>query len=369
MRITHVVAYVSKDGAFGGPTAVAVAQLEDLAAQGANVRLVAGSDGRSDLRTSVPRRFYPVLKFGGGFRAIFSPGLYRHMMGSWHQDDILHIHLGRDFVTMGVAMIARLRRIPFVVQTHGMIMPRHSVTFRVFDFLTTIPVLCAARRVYVLTNREKDAIEEISGGRANIEMLPNGIPQSVLGEGAHREANLVVFLARLHPRKRVLTFVKMCDILRQRGIDFRAEIFGPDEGDLAPMLASIGEKRLEQLVSYSGPVEQGAGIDVLSRAAVYVLPSVGEVYPMTVLEALTSRTAVVTTRDSGLAKLLTELDAALVTDGSPEQLANAVELVLEDESRRADLIRNGFAAVKNNFSIRAITSKLSEEYKIAASYK
>lgn len=285
------------------------------------------------------------------------------MIGPRPQREILHIHLGRDFVSMSAAIIAMLRKLPFVVQTHGMITLRSSISIRLFDSLFTIPVLRHAERVYVLTDEEELRIASIAKRGAAIESLANGIKDVLDSPEDIRDPHLIVFLARLHPRKRVLAFVEMCRLLRDQGVRFRAEVYGPDEGDLDEMLHLVRTHDLDLLVKYCGSVNPGQSIGLLRKAGVFVLPSYGEVFPMTVLESMVSRTAVVTTMDSGLSEILSALDAAEVTDGSPEELANATARVLVDSSRRVELVRNAQGALESHFGIRAVTNQLVNGYR------
>lgn len=363
MRVTHVLTYVSEDGAFGGPTAVAVAQLDDLLDMGVRTTLLAGWDGKARLRTASPQVLGRAWKLGRGFRAIIAPRLFWEMLRPRPSDEVLHVHLGRDPVSMAVAYIAFIRRRPFVVQTHGMIAPKSTVMARLFDSLFTRPVLRAAKAVFVLTDDEWHAIDVVAGGEASLSRLANGIRDSQLPFRIDRDPNLIIFLARLHPRKRVLAFVAMCRILRDSGVRFTAEVYGPDEGDLSEMLREIEATNLGSYIEYCGPVEPGTSTKVLQRAGLFVLPSFGEVFPMTILESLVSRTPIITTSDSGIATVLTELDAAVVTDGSPEQLAAAAASILLDCDRRESLVRNGDRALVDYFGIRAVTNQLVDKYR------
>ena len=98
----------------------------------------------------------------------------------------------------------------------------------------------------------------------------------------------------------------------------------------------------------------------------YVLPSVDEPFPMSVLESLAvgtpggvHATAAASPPDSP------RREAALVTDGSPEQLADAVLRLLEDRPLRERLTRRGPCAVDAEFSLAAVTDRLAEWYSSA----
>jgi glycosyltransferase involved in cell wall biosynthesis len=362
LRVVHVVTYVSKYGSFGGPTAVAISQLSALAREGHHVELVAGWDGRGVIDIpGVKISLFKAIKLWPGFTGIISPHLFVYLFSTLKPGDKLHIHLGRDLITLTASAIGILKSIEYIVQTHGMVMPKKSRAVRFLDVVITQRVLQNAKRVLVLTNEEFDGIRHVKGSADRVIQIANGIADTKI-EYPTREMRSILFLARLHPRKRVLAFVEMCRLLVDEGIEFKAEIIGPDEGDLPRVKAAIRQLELAQSVSYEGPLRQGAAVDRLASSGVYVLPSFGEVFPMTVLEALVARTPVVTTDQSGLAALLEERHAAIITDGSPRELMLAVKRIFDDNTERELLVENGLKALKTTFSIDAIADQLIKIY-------
>jgi glycosyltransferase involved in cell wall biosynthesis len=214
----------------------------------------------------------------------------------------------------------------------------------------------------VLTDVEAEAIRTISRGQAEVEIIANGIALAPQSRKSRDERSLL-FLARLHPRKRVLAFAEMCRLLRDKGTEFRAYVVGPDEGDLGRLHDYINKFDLSEHISYEGAVGPGQSGEWLAASGVFILPSVGEVFPMTVLEALAGGTPVVTTADSGLAPKLSALGAAIITDGSPEAMAAGVEKILQEPEFRKSLCAGGFSAVNSELSIAAVAGKLESIYR------
>lgn len=361
-RITHLVSYVSQDGAYGGPVAVAMGQVAELARRGHEAEFLAGWDGFQDVGIPNARvTLVSVRRIGPGFGGLVSPKLWSLLLRKPSPRDVFHVHLGRDPISLISAWILFLKRIPYVVQTHGMIMPRRSITVRLLDAAITRRVLKSARRVLVLTTVEANGINSICRGDAKVELIPNGITPAPR-QPTERQTNRILFLARLHPRKRVMAFAEMCRHLVEAGVQFTAHVVGPDEGDLASLRDYIQEFGLSRTLTYEGPVGPGESVQWLASSAVFVLPSVGEVFPMTILEALAAGTPVVTTEDSGLASMLVKLGAAAVTDGSPQELATQVAKLLRDEGYRSSLIHQGYRAVEQELSIGAVVTQLETAY-------
>ncbi|MEU2296685.1 glycosyltransferase [Streptomyces antibioticus] len=369
MRIVHVVTLVSDDGAFGGPTSVAVAQLEECAVRGHDVTLVSLWRGAAP---AAPRlggvRFVsrPAWRIvpGRGCLGLMHPLLLRDLWRAMGRADVVHLHAGRDLVSLAGLAVARLRRKEFVTQTHGMVAPRTGTVARLFD-RAFVPLLRRARGCLVLTEHERRDLAEVLGPDGPpLVSLPNGLrcaPEEA-GDGVRGDRE-VIFLARLHPRKRPEAFVEMAALVHKEHTGARFTLYGADEGSLPEVRRLIAERGLTDVVSYGGALDHDAALAAYRRAAVYVLPSVREPFPMTVLEALAEGTPVVCTDSSGIAAELAGRQAALVTDGSPEELADAVGRLLADAPLRGRLAAAGRRAIDEVFSIRAVVDRLEELYR------
>lgn len=371
MRVVHIVTYVSEDGAFGGPVAVAVAHATELARRGHDVQLLAGWDGVASLevpgvhvRLFAARAALPV----GGFSRLVSPRLVRYFLQNRRKFDVVHVHLARDLVTLPVALLAAWSGIRLILQPHGMVMPDRRSRARVFDVAIRW-LLCRADRVLVLTPQEQDGIETVARMTVRSLLITNGVDTSLAAAFAASPPRLpgdsaeVLFLARLHPRKRVTAFVEMAAILHRRGIAARFTVVGPDEGELASMRRMIAEFELEGVVVYEGALALGNSVERMLPADVYVLPSFGEIVPMSVLEAMSAALPVVITHDCGLADSLAANEAAAVTDGSPQQLADAVERFLTDSEYRHRTVSRATRLLGVEYSIAAVVDVLEKIYR------
>jgi glycosyltransferase involved in cell wall biosynthesis len=368
MRLVHVVTLVSEDGAYGGPTSVATGQLEECAARGHEVTLLSLWRGGSRAPAhigSVPLRTRPARALlPGRFTGIMHPLLVRDMWRSMGRADVVHIHAGRDLVSLTALAVATLRGKRFFTQTHGMVEPRHRLVARLFDRLY-VPLLRRARGCLVLTERERRAVSEVIGAQGPpLLTLPNGVRPGHHAEVERRpHAPEVLFLARLHPRKRPDAFVEMAALVHRKLPAAHFVLHGADEGLLPTVRRLIAAHGLGGVVTYGGALSYAEALRAYAKAAVYVLPSVDEPFPMTVIEALSAGTPVVCTDTCGMADELARRGAAIVTDGSPQAMADAVCELLCDENKRQGLVRAGKRAVEEAFSIHAVADRLEEIYR------
>ncbi|MFT2706253.1 glycosyltransferase [Clavibacter zhangzhiyongii] len=364
LRIAHVLPYVSADGAFGGPVAVAVEQCRELARQGHHVVLIAGWDGEVDLRVEgVDVRLFRARPIPGlGFSGLLSPALARALRRHVREFDVVHLHLGRHLIALSAADVCRRAGVPYVVQTHGMVIPDQRARSRILDAVAVRRLLAGALAVLALTDAEERALHDVSRGGAHVSRIRNGVaPVSIVRPRDTDADPEVLFLARLHPRKRVLAFAEMAAVLHGRGVRARYAVIGPDEGDLPALTAFIADHPGLPL-AHEGSIAPGASTARLAAADVYVLPSIREVFPMTVLESMSVGTPVVLTEDCGLADELDAAGAALVTDGSAPSLADAVSSILSDDATRDGLLDGMRAALTGSFGIERVTDDLMAIY-------
>lgn len=364
LRVGHILPYVSADGAFGGPVAVAVQQCRELARQGHRVVLLAGWDGEVDVRVEgVDVRLFRARPIPGlGFSGLVSPSLTREFRRHVREFDIVHIHVGRHLLALAAALICLRANVPYVLQTHGMVLDDARAKSRILDSIAVRRVLAGARTVLALTGAEEKALSVVSRGVARVVRVRNGVTPVSVTRPRDRDADPeVLFLARLHPRKRVLAFAEMAAKLHEGGLRARFVVIGPDEGDLAALTIFIDAHPDVPLV-YEGSLAPGASGVRLAAADVYVLPSIKEVFPMTALEAMSVGTPVVITRDCGMSEELETSGAALVTDGTVESLGAAVSSILEDESARERLLDGMQIALTESFGIEAVVADLTKIY-------
>lgn len=369
LTVRHVVTLVSDDGAYGGPVSVATGQLAELGARGHDTALLAlwrGAGPAPATADGVPLRAFRARTLipGRGFLGLFSAGLAAALWRAAGQADVLQVHAGRDLVSLAALLAARLRGTPYLVQTHGMVQPRGGAVARLFDAVL-VPLLRRARAALVLTEQEERGLAEVLGtDRPPLLRLPNGV-RGARETGGERDPQLVLYLARLHPRKRPEAFVEAAALLAARRPETRFVLHGADEGSLPVVEARVAALRLAGQVAYAGPLTHQAALERLGGAAVYVLPSVEEPFPMSVLEALAAGTPVVLTDSCGIAATLAQEGAALVTDGSPRALADAVDRLLSDPDLREATVAAGYRAVETVFSLAAVADRLEAEYTAA----
>ncbi len=365
LRVLHAVTLHSPTGAFGGPVRVALNLAHGLRERGHEPRLLALADGFGPTPPAdvegVPARLYPAKRLLPlGFSGITSPALLAEARGLVRGADVVHVHLARDLVTLPVALAALRAGVPLVLQTHGMVDPSDKLLAKVLDALAVRRVLRGAAAVLHLTAHERRGLDAVLGEPlGNAVPLVNGVPRQD-PRPAPEGPPLVLYAARLQARKRPCDFVAAVPGVLRRHPDARFVIAGPDEGELPAVQQLVDELGLREQVRYIGALGSAEVLDQLRAAHVYVLPSVEEPFPMSVLESLSVGTPAVVTESNGLASAVRDAGAGRVVRDASGLADAVVELLEPVEARKASAAAHALAT--DAFSIGAVVDDLLDVY-------
>jgi glycosyltransferase involved in cell wall biosynthesis len=363
MRILQVLTLLSPDGAYGGPARVALNQSAELINRGHDVTVAAATRGYQVLPSKlngVPVRLFGVRNVipGSKFSGMDAPGLTKWFRGSRADFDVVHVHFTRDLVVLRAATAARCHGMPYVLQTHGMVVPSHHPLAGPLDRVWTRKLLRDAKKVLYLTEQEREQLVEVARTQLAFMALENGVPE-YSAAGQRPGPPEVLFVARMHARKRPLVFVDMAKKLLDEGLDARFTLVGPDEGEGAALRVALQD---DPRISWEGALDPAAIPERMAAASVYVLPSVREPYPMSVLEAMSVGLPVVVCADCGLAPVVRQARCGIVADLEMSALAAAVKSILGDRLRAHAMGERARETARSQFSMRAIGERLIDVY-------
>ena len=368
-RILHVVTLVTPDGTFGGVVRVAFNLAAELRVRGHDVIVAGSARGYKPIPKAlngIPVRLWrgrKVMPFGGHL-GITAPALFLWMWRNRREIDIVHVHMGRDMVTLPAAVLALLLRKHVVLQTHGMVIDSHHWFAPLLDRILTRPVLRRADTVLFLNEAEHRGLTGVCD-HARLRQLHNGVPRSPhpSRDSAPHDAPEFLYLARLHENKRPKLFVEAAGVLLGQGHSASFALVGTDQGEGANVrdaIARLGEHATK--VRWEGSLTLDATLDRMRRASVYVLPSVYDPFPMAVLEAMSVGLPVVVTSSNGLAGIVAERGCGIVVDDSHQSLVEAMRDLLVNPDLRMDMSRAAATAAHELFSMDVIGDKLLDVY-------
>ncbi|GAG26337.1 unnamed protein product, partial [marine sediment metagenome] len=128
----------------------------------------------------------------------------------------------------------------------------------------------------------------------------------------------------------------------------------------------IKKERLQNYIKMPGIISHGRLMDMYNGGKVdlVILPSINtdqgshEGIPVSLMEAMAYKIAVISTNTGGIPELLSNGAGIMVEEKSPEQLAGAIETLLENLELKSKSEENGCQYVREEFNITTIVTSL-----------
>jgi glycosyltransferase involved in cell wall biosynthesis len=145
--------------------------------------------------------------------------------------------------------------------------------------------------------------------------------------GLAEDTRFLLFAGRLHPQKDPLLLIEAFAALEQANIHLLMAGAGELESELRAKIEHLG---LSSQVTMLGAVTPNKLAALYRVSSVFVLSSVYEGLPLTVLEALSSGTSVVTTNSGETPNFLTASSGIICYKKTPKAIAEALAKILQN---------------------------------------
>lgn len=293
----------------------------------------------------------------GPARFGFSPQLPRDLAEA--NPDLVHVHGLWSYGSIAAAAWHRRSGRPVVVSPHGMLdawaLSASAVRKKLALLLFERRNLSAADCLHALNRAEAASMRALGLGNP-IAVIPNGVdlpPAMSRAQNPHGPKHLL-FLGRIHPKKGLEQLLRAWALLSRATPDIAqqwvVDIVGWDEGGhLKQLQALVRDLSLQDRVNFHGPAFGAEKTRVLTEADAFVLPSVSEGLPMTVLEAWAYGLPVFMTRACNL-PIGFEARAAVEISNEPEQMAAQFAATFADDRALADVGRAGRKLAEDKFT-------------------
>jgi len=277
--------------------------------------------------------------------------------------DVIHTH-GYKADLYGY-LAARGEGTPVVATCHNWL--TGGAALAVYNFLDRVALrrfdaVCAVSPVIA------EKLLALGLRRQRITIIPNGIdvrtfdavPNAGRNEPQADATQIVGIVARLDMQKGFSYLLRAVAALRGSFPRLRLLIVGegPDRAALEEMIRGYS---LTDVVTLAG---QQTGMSVVYASMdIFVLPSLNEGLPMTLLEAMAARKAVIATQVGAIPTVVIDQETGLLIPPADEAaLTQALRQLLTDTDLRLRLGRNGRAQVERNFTAAAMVQKYRAVY-------
>jgi glycosyltransferase involved in cell wall biosynthesis len=377
LRILHVVPTYYPAIRYGGPIRSVHGLAAALAGRGHDVHVYTTSvDGPDDLDVPADR---PVLLDGVAVhyfrvpalrRLYWAPGLAKRLRLDIDGFDVVHLHSVFLWPTWAAARIAAAAGVPYIMTPRGMLI--RSLILRKSRWVKTAWITLIERRslaraaaVHVTAELEADELRCFGFHMPQVACIPNGVewPSAPAAIAASPFSGLPsrfgLFLSRITWKKGLDRLITAWQWVP----DLPLVIAGNDEEDYLPKLRALAQELgIAHRIHFVGPASDTHKWALYAAADVFVLPSYSENFGNVVAEAMAMGCPVIVTPEVGIAAMVAQAGAGIVSSGEPAQLAAAITALLGDAAMRAEYGRRGRELARGSLSWSGVAERTEKLY-------
>lgn len=211
-------------------------------------------------------------------------------------------------------------------------------------------VFAVADRILVTTeSMREDVARRIPDAAQRVRVVPNYVDTDLFRDyGVDRDPDLVVYVGRIAPEKNLRALLRAIERSSLRLViigngPLRDELEREFRG-LADRVAWVGNARNSELPT------------ILNRSGMFVLPSLYEGHPKSLIEAMACGAPVIGCDSPGIREVVEHCVNGLLCDRSAEGIRGAIEELRSNAELRRNLGRAGAAFVRERFSLERIAA-------------
>ncbi|WP_394549227.1 glycosyltransferase family 4 protein [Priestia aryabhattai] len=282
--------------------------------------------------------------------------------------DILH---AQDLFTANI--LGRFNEIygkPLFYTPHGMftsnrlkfnIIKKGSVEEAYFTELESKAIEYASH-IIVLSDSFREPLIKLGAKNRNITTVITGIDYPV-DQRKEKETSskklVITCVARLGPRKGHNHLFEALAHLKKYTNNVEVLIVG--DGQMRETLEKQKKALGLSMVKFLGSRDDVPVI--LSKTDIFVLPTINDSLPISIIEAMHSGTAVISTNCGGIPELIKHNKTGIIVEpGSSEELAHALKFLIINKEARYKMSKNAKIHAENHLTIDSMIRKIKNVY-------
>ncbi len=282
-----------------------------------------------------------------------------------HQIQIVHTHGSQDSWTASIAgRLSSLR--PVIIRTRHKSTPvsvsfRHDVLYRYLPHAVSTTGKAVRQQLIDRNRLNPDAVFSIPTG-VDMQRFRPGVSNIELRKclGIQGEQPVIGTVSFLRPEKGLDVLIDAVSLLQKEFPKVCCVIVGTGN-EHEKLLARICQKKLDERVILPGFREDIP--ELLSTMDVFVLPSLEEGMPQSLLQAMAMERAVVASSVGGVPEVIRDGQTGfLVSSKDPTALAEKVGMLLRDPEQRKAFGMGGRQAITDDYSLEAMLQKTERLY-------
>lgn len=324
--------------------------------------------------------------FGNKFKLIFSSEMSKFIKDNLKDFDVVHIHEIRGITPLYVWYYASKHGVPYILQAHGaapIFYPNQKILFSLFKFIFQLVlgrfILKNSSGFVASTDIEKEQYLGLGIPSDKITIIGNALDVkdyvNLPKKGNFRkkyliktEEKIILYLGQIHPIKGLELLLNAFYELSDKYNSFKLVLVGADSGDLLKLKRLTHDLNMDDKVLFTGPIYGVKKIEAYLDADIYVLPSIYESFPNTILESAACGLPTIITEKCSLSHIFNEKKLGLVVKRNVVDLKNGILLLFNNESLKLEFCANARKWVFEDCNWEQVSLKYEKIYKKVSNY-
>ena len=291
--------------------------------------------------------------------------------GEQSRADLFHSHGYKPRILLSLPTAFKYR-IPELSTIHGWTNTRTFSKLRIYEWLDA-QVLKKKDAIVVVSSSLINHSNLVSAGIDDnkLYVIENGVSTEAIPTGDEQTHNdieqfckgafTILAVGRLANEKGISYLVEAFKLVRRQRDDLKLLIIGagPLESSLRQQVADL---RLDEAVLFTGYLDNAR--QYMKYCDLYMISSLTEGLPITLLEAMSEKLPLVSTAVGGIPGVIQhEIHGLLVPAQNPAVLAEAVERVVCESGNARDWVENAYQLVTEKYSACIMANAYEKVYR------
>ncbi len=281
---------------------------------------------------------------------------------------LAYVHIGSNaslYRESGFIILAKLFRTRVLTHFHAGDLDQYYFKQNAVGRAFIRWALGRSDRIIAVSDASARALRELEDS-LDISVVANAIDTSLFGtRSPHRQENKIVrllFVGAAGKLKGERDLIQALGLLKaRRDLELRVSFIGHGTEDLTQL---CDEEGIAGMVEHLGPVSMSKRVKYFEDADIFVLPTYAEAMPISVIEAMASGLAVITTPVGGIPELVSDgVDCSLFPPGDISALADTIARLAIDPEARETIGAQAQIKARQHWDIDNYVLRLAKEIK------
>lgn len=215
-------------------------------------------------------------------------------------------------------------------------------------------------KTIMISRSFENALQQYGAHKESLTTIHSGINMKKIKKKQHRSKLIISSISRLTPRKGHTDLLKALVLIKPYLDHVEVRIIG--DGKMRKTLEVSAKKKRLSNVYFLGKRQDVP--ELLSESDIFILPTLNDNLPISLIEAMFGEQAILTTTCGGIPEIIHHKQTGLlIKPGKPKKIASHLLMLITEADIRKTLAKNAKAYAYEHLTSNAMVKKILIEYR------